>query len=95
MCDERKYQYFALYRYKPRHFVVTSGSNYPNSGGTIYGVTNIIVHERFNTSNWDYDVALVQVCIYYNVTIHNEMCIMYCCDNLLYLTLLLCKMQLF
>jgi len=90
---EHKHQYFAVYRYKPSDFVMSSDSNNPTSGGTIHSVTNIIVHERFNSSNWDYDVALVQVRITFNVTIYNEMCIIYCCGNQLYLTLLLCKMQ--
>ena len=61
MYSEHKYQYAALYRYKPNNFVVSSDSNNPTSGGTIHGVTNIIVHERFNSRNWDFDVALVQV----------------------------------
>ena len=71
-----------------------SGSTYSSSGGTIHRVTDIIVHERYTILDWD--VALVQVCcISFSVSIHNAMFITYCCDNQLYLTLLLCKMQFF
>jgi hypothetical protein len=74
---------------------VRAGSTYYGSGGTIHNATRVIIHERYNDSNYDYDVALVQVCISFNVSIYNEMCITYCCDNPLYLTPLLCKMQFF
>ena len=43
----------------------------------------------------DFDIALVQVSISFNVSIYNAMCITNCYDNQLYLTLLLCKMQFF
>jgi len=71
---------------------VLAGSTYSNSGGTLHSVTSVIIHERYNPSNFDYDVALIQVSIPFNGSIYNEK---YCCDNLLYLTLLPCKMQFF
>lgn len=40
---------------------VRSGSTYSTSGGTIHTVTNVIVHENISYTNWDYDIALVQV----------------------------------
>jgi hypothetical protein len=71
---------------------VKAGSTYSNSGGTLHSAKSVIKHEGFSPYNFDYDVALVQVCISFNGSIYNEK---YSCDNLLYLTLLPCKMQFF
>jgi hypothetical protein len=76
-------------------FSVTAGSTYSNTGGTIHTATRIAVHRNYNSNTMDYDVPFVQVFISFNVSIYNAMCITYCCDNQLYLTLLLCKMQFF
>ena len=45
----------------------------------------------------DYDDALVQIRVSFNVSIRvwDVICVTYCCDNQLYLTLLLCEMQFF
>ena len=67
------------------------GSTYSNTGGTIHTVTRIVVNANYNSNTTDYDVAVLQVCIYFNVSIHNEMCITYRCDNQLYLALPLCN----
>ena len=72
-----------------------SGSSNSSSGGTLHSVTRVIIHENNNGFDWDFDVAVMQVSISFNVSIYNEMCITYYCDNLPYLTLLLCKMQFF
>jgi hypothetical protein len=84
-----------VYRDDVSSISVRSGSNYSTSGGTIHAATSVIINENINFTNWDYDIALVQVSISFNVSIYREMCITYCCDNQLYLTLLLCKMQFF
>jgi len=66
---------------------VRSGSTYTNSGGTLHSATSVITHENVNYQSWDYDIALVQVCISFNVSMYNEIlvCISSCCDNQLYL----------
>jgi len=64
---------------------VRSGSTNSNSGGTLHSATRVIVHESYNSSIRDYDVALIQVCVLFIVSIYNEMCITYCCDNQLHL----------
>ena len=69
-----------------------AGSTYSTFGGTHHSATRVIIHESYNPSNLDYDVALVQVCISFNVWIYNEK---YCCDNVLYLTLLFFKIRFF
>ena len=93
MYAEHKHQHFAVYRSVPRDFIVMSGSAYPTSGGTIHSVRSFIAHE--NAFITDYDVAVVEVSISFNVSIYSEMCITHCCDNQLYLTLLLCEAQFF
>jgi len=49
------------------------------------------MHDNFTEFNWDYDVALMKVCIFFSLLMHNEMS----CDIQLYLMLLHCKMQFF
>ena len=49
-----------------------SGSTSSNSGGTIHSVERIIVHESYNDNTKDYDVAIVQVSISFNVSIYSE-----------------------
>jgi len=39
------------------------------------------MYEMFNRSKSAYDIALVEVCITFTVSIENEMYITYCCDN--------------
>jgi len=68
---------------------VRSGSTLSNSVGTLHIAISVSTYEKFNNSNSDYDVALLEFCIAFNVSIDNEMCITYCCGNQLYLTLLL------
>jgi len=88
-------QYFAVYRNPVSAYTLRSGSTNHNSGGTLHNVSQRIIHPSYNSRTLDFDIALLQVCISFNVSIYNEMCITYCCDNKLYLTALLCKMQLF
>ena len=76
-------------------YSVRAGSTFSNAGGTTHSVTRIIRHPNYNSNTLDFDVALVQVSMSSNVSIYTEICITYCCDNQLYLTLLLCKMQFF
>jgi len=70
---------------------VRAGSTYSNTGGTIHTVTRIIVNANYNSNTIDYDVAVMQVCISFNVSIHIAMCITYRCDNQLYHALPLCN----
>jgi hypothetical protein len=64
---------------------VLAGSSYPTSGGNIHSVRSLIVYE--NDYFLEYDIALMEVSISFNVSIYSEMCITYCCDNQLYLML--------
>jgi len=86
---------FSVYRNPVSSYTVRSGSTFSNSGGTIHNVSRIVIHPNYNRITLDFDVALLQVCISFNVSIYNVICITYCCDNQLYLTLLLCKMHFF
>ena len=57
---------FSVYREVSSNSVM-SGSTYSNSGGTVHIVTKVIVHEDVNFHTWDYDIALLQVCISFRV----------------------------
>ena len=50
-------------------FSVTAGSTYSNTGGSIHSVARIIVNGSDNRNTLDYDVAPVQVCIFFSVSI--------------------------
>jgi hypothetical protein len=71
------HKYFAVSRGSPTFYYVRSGSTYSNSGGTIHSATRIIIHDLVNYTTQDYDVALIEVCITFNVSIYSEMCITY------------------
>ncbi|XP_031842731.1 trypsin-1 [Nomia melanderi] len=45
----------------PANVTVRSGSNNHDYGGTVHNVTHMIVHEKYNSDNEDYDVAVVRV----------------------------------
>jgi len=70
---------------------VRSGSTYSNSDGNLHDVVKVIAHNRYNWITYDYDVALLQVRISFNVLMYNKMI----CDNQLHLMLLLYKTQFF
>jgi hypothetical protein len=48
-----------------------AGSIYSDIGGNTHRPEKIIVHENYNSNTHDYDVAVVQVSISFNVSIHN------------------------
>jgi hypothetical protein len=60
---------------------VRVGSTFSSTGGVIHNAARIITHPNYNTRTLDFDIALVQVCISFNVSIYNEMSITHCCDN--------------
>jgi len=64
-----RHQYLAVYRDGPVYYNVRAGGNSPYAGGTLYGVARIIKHQNFNVYTFDYDIALVQVCISFSVSI--------------------------
>ena len=66
-CTHNKHQYFAVYR--DGNYTVRGGGDTPYFGGTLYGVARIIKHQNFNVYTFDYDIALVQVCISFSVSI--------------------------
>ncbi|KAF7988205.1 hypothetical protein HCN44_007699 [Aphidius gifuensis] len=51
----------ALYGDDPKEYSVRSGSSYRSSEGKIHQVTKIIVHDDFNATIVDYDIAVIQV----------------------------------
>jgi hypothetical protein len=50
---------------------VRSGSTFSSSGGTIHSARRKIVHENYRENPKDYDVALVQVCVNFSVSLYN------------------------
>lgn len=72
-----------------------SGSTYSSFGGIIHSVTKIIVHENYDNNIPDYNVAVVQVRIFFNISIIMRCALRTSIDNQLYLSLLPCKMQFF
>jgi hypothetical protein len=56
---------------------VRSGSTFSNSGGTIHNATTILIDENYDNGTEAFGVALVEVCIYFSVSIYNEICITY------------------
>lgn len=83
MYAHTKHQYFAVYRFSLNSITVRSGSTFSNSGGTIHNATTILIDEKYDSNTEDFGVALVQVCISFNESIYNEICITVhtCFDN--------------
>jgi len=57
---------------RPGDYTVRSGSTDYLTGGTLHTITRMIIHEKYNWRNLDYDVALVEVCISFNASIYNK-----------------------
>jgi hypothetical protein len=62
-------------------YTVRAGSSNYLTGGTVHTPTRTIVHEKYSWRTYDYNVALVEVCISFNASIYNKISITYCCDN--------------
>jgi hypothetical protein len=58
---------FPTYRAQSKYLTVRAGSEYHDDGGTIHNVTGGFYHESFNLSNADYDVAVLKVCIDFDI----------------------------
>ena len=69
MININKHPYIVVYRRSPNLFSVRAGFSYSNTGGSIHSATRITVHANYNSNNQDYDVAIVQVSIPFNVSI--------------------------
>jgi len=75
-----------MYRVSSNYLTVRTCSTYHDNGGTVYNVTGILVHGSYDPFLLDYDVAVLKVCIEFNMPIDSEMfvrCV--CCDISLYL----------
>ncbi|XP_049809426.1 trypsin-7-like [Schistocerca nitens] len=53
--------YFALDGFDVRFLSVRAGTSTRESGGTVYGVTEAIIHESFSWVNGDYDIAVISI----------------------------------
>jgi hypothetical protein len=52
-----------------KELTIRAGSTYHEVGGTIHSVTGGFYHESYNSSNNDYDVAVLRVCTDFDITI--------------------------
>ncbi|XP_049809427.1 trypsin delta-like [Schistocerca nitens] len=53
--------YFALDGFDVRFLSVRAGTSTRESGGTVYGVTEAIIHKSFSWVNGDYDIAVIAI----------------------------------
>jgi hypothetical protein len=56
-----KFNIFPIFRNYSYYFSVRAGSTYHEFGGTIHNVTGGFYHGSYNDSNYDYNVAVLQV----------------------------------
>jgi hypothetical protein len=46
----------------PEDLKLRAGSSRHDAGGTVHGVTQVIVHHLYDPEVYDYDIALLKVC---------------------------------
>jgi hypothetical protein len=66
---------FFIYRYNSRFLRVRAGSEFFNGGGTVHNVIGGFYHGLFNISKADYDVAILKVCIDFDIPIDSANCV--------------------
>jgi hypothetical protein len=59
----------STYRANSKLLTVRAGSEFYDDGGTVHHVTGGYYHDLFNLSNADYDVAVLKVCIDFDIPI--------------------------
>jgi hypothetical protein len=54
---------------------VRAGSEFHDGGGTIHRIKGGFYHELFNVYNFDYDVAVLKVCIDFDIPTDSANCV--------------------
>jgi hypothetical protein len=71
---------FCIYRVNTYLLKVRAGSEFYSEGGTIHNVIGGFYHELFDLSNADYDVAVLKVCIDFDIPTGSANCVTCFCD---------------
>jgi hypothetical protein len=66
---------FSIYRYNTRFLTVRAGSDSYYSGGTKHNITGGFYHGLYNVDSYDYDVAVLKVCIDFDIPTDSANCV--------------------
>jgi len=64
-----------MYRVSANYLTVRACSTYHASGGTVHNVIGVYYHGSYNSNTADYEVAILQVCTEFNMSIDSGMCV--------------------